>query len=168
MIDLKYAVEICRIISKTPEERIPMIVSILEEAGLSPQGLDEIREWSVKKNRSAIINIEDFMGKFEDKFKFNINEDEYRVPVGDFSSFCRSLGLDTRSAKIYLVEKGIIQKFEETSQGKKKTSYSTNCRINGKTTRVIAVKKDWRIDYEGASEENNEQVTVKSEDTAKE
>ena len=44
-MELKDAIEISRILSKAPEERIPMILSVLEKAEVSIEGLEELEEW---------------------------------------------------------------------------------------------------------------------------
>ena len=139
-MELKDAIEISRIISKAPEERLPMILSVLEKADVSIGGLEDLEEWKAYKDMSAIIDLDEFMASFEKKFKEKLDGGRYRIPTGEFSEFCRDRKLKPTPVRRLLARKGAIETCAEGS----KTSYTLPVNIDGKRLRCVVVKADWK------------------------
>lgn len=140
MIELKDAIEISRIISKTPEERIPLILSTLEKADLQIEGFEELEEWKMIHELNAIIDLNDFMTAFVEKFGDKLSEGYYTVPTQDFSSFCEEQKLRPAPVRRWLAKKGIIEHVDEKGG---KISYTKTKKVEGKATRCVIIREDW-------------------------
>ena len=137
-IDLKDAIEISRIISRAPEERLPMILSVFERADLTIDGLEEIEAWAVCKDRNNIVDASEFAKMITEKFADTQHEDEYRIPASEFTKFCSDNGMDARAVRSWLARKKIIET-DETGKGVK---YTVLRKVSGKTVRCIVIKKE--------------------------
>ena len=138
-MELKDAIEMSRILSKAPEERIPMILSVLEKAEVSIEGLEELEEWKAYKDMNAVMDLGEFMEELEKKFAERLDGGKYKIPTADFSEFCREKKLKPTPVKRLLAKKGII----ETVTDNGKTGNTIPTRLDGKLTRCVIVKKGW-------------------------
>lgn len=139
-MELKDAIEISRIISKAPEERIPMILSVLEKADVTIGGMEELDEWRAFKDMNAIVDLDEFMAALEEKFSSRLDGGRYKIPTGDFGDFCKEHKLKPTPVRRWLAKKGII----ETSKDGEKTNYTVPTTIDGKHLRCVLVNQDWR------------------------
>lgn len=139
-ISLEDAIKISQILAKAPEERIPMILSVLEKADVSIDGLEELEEWRIYKDMSTVIDLAEFMEKLEKKFSGRLEKGFYKIPTVEFSEFCISLKLKPRLVRQLLARKGAI----ETAEAGKKTEYTLPVRLDGKRMRCVVARKDWR------------------------
>lgn len=151
-MELKDAIEISRIISKAPEERLPMILSVLEKADVNIGGLDDLEEWKAYKDMSAVIDLGEFMEFFEKKFKDKLDGGRYRIPTGEFSEFCRERKLKPTPVRRLLARKEIIETCTEGS----KTSYTIPVNMDGKRLRCVVVKEDWKKEVTDSEKEKDE------------
>lgn len=60
-IDLKTAIQIAKIVSTVPEDRMPMIWDIFSKAGLDIGGLDEMAEWKALTKQAFLIDTAQFL-----------------------------------------------------------------------------------------------------------
>ena len=138
-LDLKDAIEISRILCKAPEERLPLILSVLGKAEVNIEGLEELEEWKSYKDMSAVIDLGEFMEELEKKFPERLDGERYRIPTADFSEFCREKKVKPTPVKRLLAKKGII----ETSTDNGRTGNTVPTRLDGKLVRCVIVRKDW-------------------------
>jgi hypothetical protein len=143
-MELKDAIEISRIISKAPEERLPMILSVLEKAEVSIDGLDELEEWKTYKDMNAIVDFGEFMEAFKKRFAGRLDNDRYKVPTAEFGEFCKEQKLKPTPVRRWLAKKDII----EVGTDNGKINYTVTATIDGKTMRCVVVKAEW--DKEGS------------------
>ena len=59
-LDIKTAIQIAKILSAAPEERLPMILGVFEKAEITIEGLTELEEWKALNRPSAMIDIRQF------------------------------------------------------------------------------------------------------------
>ena len=62
------AIKISKILAGAPEERLPMILSVLEKADVVISGLEELEEWKIFKDMAEIIDIENFVREIFEAF----------------------------------------------------------------------------------------------------
>lgn len=139
-MELKDAIEISRIISKAPEERLPMILSVLEKADVTINGIEELEEWKTYHEMNAIVDFDEFMTALMERFSDRMDGERYKIPTSDFGEFCHDQKLKPTPVRRWLAKKGVI----ETSKDGDKTNYTVPTTIDGKRLRCIIVKRDWR------------------------
>lgn len=133
------AIKISKVLCQAPEERIPMILSVLEKAQVNIDGLDSLEEWKAFKDMNALIDIEDFMEDVRDKFKPE-GEGDIFIPTEEFNSFCREKKLKPTPVKRLLAKKEFIK----TSSDKDRIHYSVSHYEEEKTKRCVCFfRKAW-------------------------
>ena len=148
MIELKDAIMIAQIISKAPEERLPMILSVIEKAGVTIEGLEDLG--SVNHNAMRVLmDSEDFMARISETFQSKRKEDSYDIPIKEFYGFCMDQGLDPKAVKGWLARKGMIKTFEHDG----KTAYTVPQRVDGKAVRCVAIRTKGVAGKDEAAEE---------------
>lgn len=99
-IDLKTAIQIAKIVATVPEERMPIIWDIFNQAGLDIGGIDEMAEWKALTKQAFLIDTEQFL-KGITAGQEPING-EYRIRVDDFNSYCTKQKLSARCTRKHL------------------------------------------------------------------
>ena len=133
-MELKDAIEIARIISKAPAERLPMILSVLEKVSITIEGLEELDEWRLRE-MAAIVDFEDFKKSIKEKFAKQLKDGRYIIPAVEFTEFCKEYNLNPSPTRRWLAKKGVI----EINTKKGKTNYTVNQYINGKHMRCVVL-----------------------------
>lgn len=133
MMELKEAIEIARIISKAPAERLPMILSVLEKVSITIEGLEELDEWRLRE-MAAIVDFEDFKKSIKEKFTKQ-PKGKYIIPAVEFTEFCKEHNLNPSPTRRWLAKKGVI----EINTEKGKTNYTVNQYMNGKPMRCVVL-----------------------------
>lgn len=99
-LDLKTAIQIAKIVVTVPENRMPIIWDIFNQAGLDIGGLDEMAEWKALTKQAFLIDTEQFLtGITKDREPVN---GEYQIPVGDFNEYCAKQKLSARCTRKHL------------------------------------------------------------------
>ena len=155
MIDLKDAIEIARIISKVPEERMKLVLSVFESADLTIDGLEELEVRIVCRDRNTIVDFHDFMEKAGEEFADSFDGESYTVPTNTFTAFCRELELDPRAARAWLARKGCLV----TCTEKDKVNYTVTRSIDGKAVRCVVLKKN----IDGGKDEAAKETDTRTE-----
>lgn len=137
-LEIKDAIEISRILSKCPEERIPMILSALEKADVTIDGLDQLEEWKAYKDMTCIIDLDDFLKALKEKFSGRFKDGFYKIPTAEFGEFCKELKLKPTPVRRYLAKKDLI----ETGTDKGKTNYTMTANIDGKVRRCVVIREE--------------------------
>lgn len=133
-MELKDAIEIARIISKTAEERLPMVLSVLEKADVTIEGLEELDEWRLRE-MAAIVDYEEFKQSVIKRFSEQSDGGKYTIPAADFTEFCKEMKLNPSPTRRWLAKKGIL----ESSVTKDKTNYTVVQHVNGKNVRCVVL-----------------------------
>ena len=134
-MELKDAIEIARIISKTSEERLPMILSVLEKAGVTIEGLEELDEWRLRE-MAAIVDFEDFKKSIVEKFSKQLQDGKFTIPAAEFTEFCKEKKLNPAPTRRWLAKRGNI---EANTDNDGKTNYTVVQHINGKNVRCVVL-----------------------------
>lgn len=141
-ISIDDAINISKILCKAPEERIPMILSVLEKADVSIDGLADLEEWKALKDQAYLIDVQEFVEELKDKFRRAdlIYKDHILIPVKEFSDFCRSKNLKPILVKRILARMGYI----ETYKNGDTVEYTQPAYISGKVSRYVIIYKERR------------------------
>lgn len=140
-LDLKTAIQIAKIVSTVPEERMPIIWDIFNQAGLDIGGLDEMAEWKALTRQTFLIDTEQFLTGITDGRE--AVSGEYRIAVEEFNDYCRRQKLSARCTRKHLAETGVIRTAKLASG---KTDYTvTVCEAGtNRTYRCVCVYEDWK------------------------
>ena len=130
-LELAQAVKIAKILSQAPEERIPLILSVLEKANLPLEGLEELTECSALKNQARLIDIRDFLAEL--RAAFPADGGRLCIPVKEFGDFCLDRKLKPLLVKVDLARHGYL---EPTYEGPKR-GYSVTKWRDGKAVRCV-------------------------------
>ena len=140
-IELADAIKIAGIIAKAPEERLPLIMAVLEKADFTVDGLEEIEEWRSYKGQgtqTAIIDVEKLREDLIAAFPPNENtpaDAATSVLPKDYNDYCKKHKIRPRIASRALADKGYIKVIEEGD----KRSFSQPMRVGGKLQRFIII-----------------------------
>ena len=137
MIDIKDAIEVARILSKAPQERLRMLLSVFEAADLTVEGLEELEALAVSKDKNNIVDIREFMDDIEKHFAERKHGGEYHVPVAAFIEYCEKNGIDPRAVKPCLARRGVLKTFKS----ERGVQYTSAQRIDGRVTRCVVLKE---------------------------
>lgn len=135
-LSVEEAIKISKLICSVSEERIPMILNVLEKAGVYIQGLDELEEWKALKEQAYIIDIVEFYAELI-KNSFPDEKEVYLRPA-EFSDVCEKFNVKPSCAKRALHRNGLIRTIE-SPQGK--INYTVPVWKNGKAERYIVILK---------------------------
>ena len=136
-IEVEDAIKISKILCQAPEERIPMILSVLERADITINGLEELEEWKAFKDQSALIDIEEFRAHLLEEFKEHEDGDVLKVPIAAFNEFCKKQQLKPTITRRLLAKKNIIRESREGD----KVNYTEAVWKDGKTIRCVVILK---------------------------
>jgi hypothetical protein len=140
MIKVDEAIRIAKIIAQAPEERLPMIVKVFEQADVSLDGLDAVADWRALVTQGFIVDLQTFIEKVRKHFPSYIDGDLLRIPAKEFSAFCREERLNAYHVRSALAGKGMLV----TTMDGDKTCYTTPSRITvdgeQRTVRCVVLK----------------------------
>lgn len=140
MIKIDEAIRIAKIIAQAPEERLPMIVKIFEQAEVSIEGLEAVADWRALVTQGFIVDLQTFTEKVRKRFPSYIDGEHIRIPAREFSAFCREERLNPYHVRSALAGKDILV----TAMDGDKTCYTIPSRIsvNGeqRTVRCVVLK----------------------------
>lgn len=129
------AIRISKIICSVSEERIPIIISVLEKAGISINGLDELEEWKALKEQAYIIDMDDFVTELTREGAPKTTE--VLLKPKEFEEICKKFNVKPSCAKRALHRKGLIR----TAWENNKLNYTIPVWIDGKVERRVVVLK---------------------------
>lgn len=134
-LSIEEAIKISKIISSVSEERIPIILNVLERAGVSINGLDELEEWKALKDQAYIVDLDEFVSELTK----NSNPKEFEVLLKpkEFEDVCRQFNVKPSCAKRALHRKELIR----TTQENNKLNYTIPVWIDGKVERRVVILK---------------------------
>ena len=131
------AIRISKILAAAPDERIPMILSVLEKADVTIDGLEELEEWKAYKDMAAVIDLDEFRAELFEAFKGCEYKGGRRIPAAEFSEYCRKKKVKPTPLKRALAKKGYLK----TSADGAKTNYTESAWIDGKAVRCVILTK---------------------------
>lgn len=139
-ISIDEAINISKILCKAPEERIPMILSVLERADVSIDGLAELEEWKALKDQAYLIDVQELVEELKDKFRRVdlIYKDRILIPVKEFSDFCRGKNLKPILVKRVLARMGYIVTYKNGDM----VEYTQPVYLSGKVSRCVVIWKE--------------------------
>lgn len=143
-LSIDEAIRLSKIICSVSEERIPIIISILEKAGVSINGLDELEEWRALKDQAYIVDMDDFVAELTKGS--DPKDTEVSFKSKEFEEVCKKFNVKPSCAKRALHRKGLIR----TAQGNNKLNYTIPVWIDGKVERRVVILK--KVDPEEVSE----------------
>lgn len=141
-IDLKTAIQIAKIVSTIPEERMPIIWDIFKQAGLEIGGLDEMAEWKALTKQAFLIDTAQFLEEIT-KGREVVNG-EYRIPVEEFNTFCSKQKLNARCTRKHLAG---IETIRTAKLCSGKVEYTPPVAVPGtsnSTYRCVCIYSDWQ------------------------
>lgn len=141
-LDLKTAIQIAKIVSTVPEDRIPMIWDIFSKAGLDIGGLDEMAEWKALTKQAFLIDTAQFLTEITEG-REAVNG-EYRIPVEEFNTFCSKQKLNARCTRKHLAGIEAIRTAKLLSG---KVEYTPAVAVPGtsnSTYRCVCIYSDWQ------------------------
>jgi len=134
-LSVEEAIKISKIISSVSEERIPIILNVLERAGVNINGLDELEEWKALKDQAYIVDMDDFVSELT---KDSSPKDyEVLLKPKEFEEVCRRFNVKPSCAKRALHKKELIR----TTQENNKLNYTIPVWIDGKVERRVVILK---------------------------
>lgn len=139
-LEIKAAIQIAKIVSNAPEERLPMILDIFGQAGVEISGMDTIE--ALKEAAKTINQIDDLDGFLHEVTSIaSPIGGEYRILVEVFDSICIKRGLKCRNVRRTLAEMGVIR---INVTGKQNFSVPVYSPETKKIARCICVKENWK------------------------
>lgn len=144
-ISIEEAIQISKILCQTPEERLPMILSVLENADVSISGLEELAEWKSMKDQTYLFDVHEFMDAVKEEFKEEASNTMLymSIPAEKFSDFCIRMKLKPILVKRCLARCGYLDA-NTTSGGK--VEYTKNVWRNGHAERHVILWKEQKHD----------------------
>jgi antitoxin component of RelBE/YafQ-DinJ toxin-antitoxin module len=144
-MEISDAIKIAKILAMAPEERLPLILSVLEKADVTLEGLEELEEWKAIKEQSLLIDLEELRSELLKAFPGG--GDIVKIPAGDFNEFCKRKKLRPTLTRRALARKGFIR----TNGGEDgKLNYTENAWINGRAVRCVIL---YRPEKTGGNED---------------
>ena len=134
-LDIKSAIQISKILAAAPEERIPMILSVLERADITVNGLEELEEWKALKDQAYLVDVNEFIDGLKEAFPED--GDFMKIPVKQFGDFCHERKLKPSLVKRLLVKHGFLV----PSKDKEKLEYTETVWKDGKAVRCVVISK---------------------------
>lgn len=137
MVSIKEAIEISRILCKAPEERLPMILAVYEEAGIIISGLAELEEWKALKDQSGLIDIQEFLEDLEIQSPGDERGD-IRLQPEQFRKICEEWKIKVSCCKRLLARKGYLKICMNGS----KLNYTVTLWADGRSQRFVVINRD--------------------------
>lgn len=139
-LNIAQAIRIAKIVASAPEERLPMIIDIFEQAGLDISGMEDIENLKeLAKSREQITGLCELLQKVTG-LTSPING-EYRIPAEAFDGVCQEFGQNIRIVRRTLAEMGIIR--INIVNGRNGYSIPVYNPETKKIMRCICIKEDW-------------------------
>ena len=135
-MELEQAIRISKIIVQAPEERLPMILSVLEKADVRIGGLIELEEWKAIKDQAYLMDVREFVADM--KKQFPVENGKMKVPTREFSEFCKLKKMKPILVKRLLYRCGYIKANEDAH---KKIEYTETVWKDGQTVRCVVVQE---------------------------
>ncbi len=136
-LDIKSAIQISKILAEASEERIPMILSVLEKADLVISGLEELEEWKTLKEQAYLVDVHEFMDALKEAFPED--GDLMKIPVKQFANFCHERKLKPILVKRLLVKHGFLV---PGVNSRDKQEYTETAWKDGKAVRCVVISKN--------------------------
>ena len=105
-MELEQAIRISKILCQADEGRLPMILSVLEKAGVNIDGLEELEEWKALTSQGYLIDVDEFVDGL--KTAFTGDEKRLTIPVRQFSAYCAERKLKPLLVKRLLAKHGYL------------------------------------------------------------
>lgn len=138
-LNIDDAIRISKILCQAPEERIPMILSVLDKANVHINGLDDLEEWKAMKDQAYIIDMDDFLKELT---KGSIEEQsEVLLTTKEFIEVCKRFNVKPSCAKRALHKKGYIKVTEYN--GRLEYTVPVYVEKNKIERRIVILKKVW-------------------------
>ena len=136
------AIEIARVLAKAPEERLPMILSVFAEYGLTIDGLDELAEWRAAQSGEArddadVVDVTGLIRDIEEEFWDRKKDGELWIPAVEFSAWLRDKGLAPNQTKKALAESGTLV-IKKNQHGYTRVRRAAD----GRVTRYIVIRTE--------------------------
>lgn len=139
-LDIKAAIQIAKIVSHAPEERLPMILDIFSQAGIEISGMETIEALKeVAKKKMQIENMEEFLEGIT-KLSEPIRG-EHRILVEVFDNYCKKHGENSRNVRRTLAEMSLIR-INTLATGKQNFSVPVYSPVTKQIARCICIKSD--------------------------
>ena len=136
-ISVDEAIRISKIIGQAPEERLPMILSVLERARIYIDGLDRIEEWKALKDQAYIVDMEEFVAALTKDGDANASEVQLKPKV--FDEICKQFNVKPSCAKRALYRKGLIKTTISDTASRQKIEYTVPIWVDGRTERRVVI-----------------------------
>lgn len=130
MLKVDEAIRIAKIIEYAPEDRLPLIVDVFNQAGVDIETLQ----------CAAGFKIDNLIEQIMEKFPHykDGKDGAYQIPAVEFTAYCRQENIDPYQARAALARRGILQ----TCRDSDKTKYSVPVKKDGTTVRCVILKLD--------------------------
>ena len=133
-IDLDKAIQVSKILSKAPEERIPMILSVFELADLIIDGYEALEEWKAFKDQAYLVDTKEFINELAASHPPDENGDMKLKPE-EFRAACEKWKLKPTCCKRSLMQSGHLKAVMEGS----KLSYTVVLHADGAPHRFVVI-----------------------------
>lgn len=130
------AIRISKILCTASEERIPMILNVFENAGVTIDGFEELEEWKAFKDMAYILDMDEFLKGIFDAGE--IYEDRAELRPEKFTEVCKKFNVKPSCAKRALYKKGYLK----TVMDGQKLSYTVPVWKNGKAERRVVIFRE--------------------------
>ena len=131
-----------KILASAPEERIPMILSVLEKAEVNIGGLEEMEEWKAFEAMAVIIDLEEFVEQLRKDFPNAATDGGLRILATEFSAYCKKQKIRPTILKRALAKKGYIKPVTDGD----KVGYTETVWIDGKAVRCVVIRTSRKYD----------------------
>lgn len=118
-IGVRDAIRIAQIIARAPEQRLTMIMSALELADITLEGLEEIEAFRKVRNGAGLVDTKELINKLQDildernqmptvKVAADKLCNEYALTAKEFADLCVAAEVNPKSARKFLADKGFL------------------------------------------------------------
>lgn len=128
------AIRIGKLLATTPDNRLQMVLAVLELAGIDIASVEGSAQPQVMRG-ATVLDTSELAEALLEQFD-NGTEEPIQVPSKDFTAWCRDNGIKSSEAKAALINRGYIR-FTGASQKGTET-----VRIDGKPTRVVPIYRE--------------------------
>ena len=135
-IHIEDAIKIAKILSQAPEERLPMILNVLEKSRIYIDGLGDLEEWKALRDQAYIVDMDEFVAALTD----GREPKGYEVALTpkEFNEVCKRFNVKPSCAKRALHRKGRIK----TTESNGKLEYTVPVWVSGKAERRVIIKTE--------------------------
>lgn len=139
-IHIEDAIKIAKILSQAPEERLPMIINVLEKARVYIDGLGDLEEWKALRDQAYIVDMDEFVTALTDgrEPKGDGVALEVALTPKEFNEVCKRFNVKPSCAKRALHRKGRIK----TTESNGKLEYTVPVWVSGKAERRVIIKTE--------------------------